>query len=121
MNNLVQEVNHELRKLIDESGADLVKPELPVVENYRVPFQHLFYNLLHNALKYGVDEEYFKIEICLKKSDNVYTFGIRDSRENIIKKYFNCSRDFRKMMTQVQVDGWLSLKICWTSWRNNTP
>jgi len=113
LNNLVQEVTHDLRKLIDESGADLVIPELPVVESYRVLLQHLFYNLLHNALKYGAEAENFKIEICLKESDNGYTIGVRDNGPGIAGEYHQKIFELFQRLQNVDDTGTgIGLAIC---------
>jgi signal transduction histidine kinase len=53
LNVVLQSVMEDLEMLIEQKNASVMKETLPVVEGISSQFSQLFYNLLHNALKFS--------------------------------------------------------------------
>ena len=56
LNDVVADVQTDLQRSIEESGAEIIVEELPHVEGDIVQLRQLFQNLLENAIQYSGDE-----------------------------------------------------------------
>lgn len=57
LNEVLEQVKGDLELAIEEKDAALIISELPEIEGSRALLQQLFYNLVHNALKFSRSEE----------------------------------------------------------------
>lgn len=53
LDELIENIKVDLELIIKEKGAILIKSELPCIEGATILIQQLFYNLIHNALKFS--------------------------------------------------------------------
>jgi PAS domain S-box-containing protein len=57
LNEVVESIKTDLELIIKEKGAILITSELPDIEGATILIQQLFYNLIHNALKFSKADE----------------------------------------------------------------
>lgn len=53
LDEVIENIKVDLELIIKEKGAILIKSELPEIEGATILIQQLFYNLIHNALKFS--------------------------------------------------------------------
>lgn len=75
-----------LRKIIDESGADITSERLDIVKADRLQLTQLFQNLIHNAIKFRNNQR-LQIHIACKKEDKYKLFSVRDNGVGIEPQY----------------------------------
>jgi PAS domain S-box-containing protein len=86
-NEVVKEVEHDLKNIITENNAVIKIENLPVIVGDTVLIGQLFQNLIINAIKFrGVDNP--EIIISGKKINNEYLFSVKDNGIGIKKEYF---------------------------------
>ena len=78
MNKVLQDVQDVLSKQLQETEAELVIPELPVIAANPSLMAQLFGHLLDNALKYRGPERPV-IQIACKKEEENYLFSVSDN------------------------------------------
>jgi len=77
---------HNLRSLIEESGAVIVRERLPVVTGDAMQLTRLFQNLLVNSIKYrGVDVP--RVRISAESVGNEWLFSLKDNGIGIDPRY----------------------------------
>jgi light-regulated signal transduction histidine kinase (bacteriophytochrome) len=57
LDQVIENIKTDLELIINEKGAILVISELPVIEGAPILIHQLFYNLIHNALKFSKADE----------------------------------------------------------------
>lgn len=78
-NDIVSEVEEDLRMKIDETGAKLTIGKLPTIKGYRTPLRLLFQNLIANALKFQDKEKTPQINITAIKKRLYWEFAVKDN------------------------------------------
>ncbi|PBQ34779.1 PAS domain-containing sensor histidine kinase [Sphingobacteriaceae bacterium] len=71
LNAVLKEVKEDLELVIEESGAEIICRDIPVIIASRVQMRQLFSNLINNAIKYRKKEVPVKILISAEIIDNV--------------------------------------------------
>ncbi|WP_281310167.1 PAS domain-containing sensor histidine kinase [Flavobacterium flavigenum] len=118
LNEVIENIKTDLELIINEKDAILIISELPVIEGAPILINQLFYNLIHNSLKFSKVEEPPKIII----SGQVIKIDDTDSVEITIKdngiglddayteKIFNA---FERLHSKDQYEGnGLGLSLC---------
>ena len=57
LNEMIESIKTDLELIIKEKGAILIASELPDIQGAPILIQQLFYNLIHNALKFSKADE----------------------------------------------------------------
>lgn len=57
LDELIENIKVDLELIIKEKGAILIKSELPDIQGATILIQQLFYNLIHNALKFSKTDQ----------------------------------------------------------------
>ena len=83
---VVKNVLDGLKIAIEDSRADIVCGELPVVRADMVQLAQVFQNLIGNALKFRGDRP-ARIRIGAEQNDDKWTFHVRDNGIGIDKQY----------------------------------
>ncbi|WP_163397577.1 PAS domain-containing sensor histidine kinase [Flavobacterium fluviatile] len=118
LNEVIESIKTDLELIINEKDAILIIGELPVIEGAPILISQLFYNLIHNSLKFSKAEEPPKILISgrvvkIDKSDCV-EITIKDNGigldETYAEKIFNA---FERLHSKDQYEGnGLGLSLC---------
>ena len=87
MNKVLKDASREISKELNETGAELVIPELPVITANTLLMKQLFENLIGNALKYrnGLKPV---IKIDCKQEENNFLFSVSDNGIGIAPEYW---------------------------------
>ena len=85
--NLLVEVLHDLKDLINSNNAIIKIEKLPDVYGDQVLIGQLFQNLISNAIKFKGDANP-EIRISCKKTNNEYLFSVKDNGIGIPNEYF---------------------------------
>lgn len=85
---MVNDIIVDNQKLIDNTHAIIKYSKLPPIMAQKTPIQHLFQNLITNALKYKKDEESPIIQISYKEKKGFHQFEIKDNGIGIESKHF---------------------------------
>jgi PAS domain S-box-containing protein len=88
LNILVNEVCLLQKKVIEEKGAVIRIPKLPVIYQLKSPVLQVFQNLISNAIKYSRKGVPPLIELTAAESDDHWTFSVRDNGIGIEEEYF---------------------------------
>jgi signal transduction histidine kinase len=80
---IIESVKVSLAALIAETGAQIVCKPLPVVEADPVMLEHLFQNLIGNAIQYRRPGEVPVVEISGGQSGELWQFAVKDNGEGI--------------------------------------
>ncbi len=67
---VIADVRDELDMQIEEASADISVDDLPVIEAIPIQMRQLFFNLLHNAIKFRKKDTKLVISITKKKMNN---------------------------------------------------
>jgi light-regulated signal transduction histidine kinase (bacteriophytochrome) len=82
---VLETVRKNLATTIDETGAVISAPDLPVVSGDPVPLVHLFQNLISNALKYR-REVRPEVRIAATAENGRWRFSVADDGIGIFKR-----------------------------------
>jgi signal transduction histidine kinase len=110
---VVNEVVEDLKVLVEENSATIIKHKLPVVSAYPIRIKELFQNLIENALKYR-DKARPVIEISSEDKGDHYLFSVQDNGKGIDEKYHKkIFKEFERLQGQEDIEGsGLGLSIC---------
>jgi len=72
LDEIIESIKIDLELIINEKGAILIKSELPDIQGAPILIQQLFYNLVHNALKFSKADQPPRVTISslMIKKDN---------------------------------------------------
>ncbi len=87
-NGVVKTVLSSLKLKIDESGGSVTHDALPTVPADRGQLEHLFLNLLSNALKFRGAEPP-RVHVSAARSDGVWRFRVQDNGIGIDAQHFD--------------------------------
>ena len=76
-----------LKAVIDEHGAEITHDELPAIIGDQTQLDHLFMNLVGNAIKYRGDEPP-RIHVSAMKTDEEWVFSVKDNGIGIDPRHF---------------------------------
>lgn len=112
-NEIVDQVLAELGPTIDETGATVVRAELPAVVADPVQMSRLFQNLLANAVKYH-GEEAPRVRVDADRLAGAWVFSVRDNGIGIPPDQFDrIFRVFQRLHSQAEYPGTgIGLAIC---------
>jgi signal transduction histidine kinase len=85
--NVLEDVKKDLAISIEESGANILYDDLPVIWGDLVLINQLFLNLIGNAIKFRDDNRPLEIKIEAKKLNHEYLFSVRDNGIGIKDAY----------------------------------
>lgn len=73
LDHVIENIKTDLELIIKEKGAILITGKLPPIEGANILIQQLFYNLIHNALKFSKAEEPPRVVITssIIKNDDI--------------------------------------------------
>ncbi len=113
-NQLVKEALSELKKEIDDAGAEIICDELPIIQADSFRLSLLFTNLINNAVKYTVPGRTPVIRISCEKVDKTWRFSVADNGIGIDKAYYTqIFVAFKRLYTQEEHEGsGIGLAIC---------
>jgi PAS domain S-box-containing protein len=86
MNEVVDTAIKNLATSIDETAAEILTAELPVVRANSVPLVHLFQNLISNALKYR-SKQTPRVQISAREDGDEWLFSVQDNGIGIPKEF----------------------------------
>ena len=105
LNEIVNEVKHELSSNIEDKKAIVVSSNLPKIKACKDVFNVLFYNLVENAIKFNHNTPIVKIDYT--KRNNTHEFSVSDNGIGIADddkdKVFDL---FRKLHKTNEFEGW---------------
>lgn len=76
-----------LSAAIEESNAEVIYDKLPEVRVHDVQLEHLFQNLIGNAIKYRTDDERPRIKVTAQRDGSDWLFSVRDNGIGIPAEY----------------------------------
>ncbi len=88
LNKLVDEVLKMLGKQIEEKGAIITAPPLPVISTFKTPVRQVFQNLISNSLKYQQKDVQPCVTISFTETNDHWQFSVADNGIGISEKYF---------------------------------
>jgi PAS domain S-box-containing protein len=118
LNELVESIKTDLELIIKEKDAILITCELPDIEGAPILIQQLFYNLIHNALKFSKADEPPRVIISFTVLNNegidLVQITIKDNGIGLdvinAEKIFNA---FERLHSKDQYEGnGLGLALC---------
>jgi PAS domain S-box-containing protein len=118
LNEIIENIKTDLELIIKEKNAILIACELPVIKGAYILINQLFYNLIHNALKFSKPNEPPRVVISSKllqvKGVDSVEITIKDNgigfEEAFTEKIFNT---FERLHSKDQYEGnGLGLAIC---------
>lgn len=89
INILLEDIKILLRKEISDKNAEIEIAGMPQVTSSRIPLQHVFHNLIGNALKYSFNDIPVKIKIDSRDLGTHWEFSIKDNGIGIPKDSFD--------------------------------
>jgi len=113
LNNLLEEVEQNLKKKIEENNATIVSDDLPKIIGDRSQISRLIQNLIDNAIKFK-RKEHPKIYVTVKDHTDYYKFGIADNGIGISDEYKNSVFEiFNRLHSSAEYNGTgIGLSIC---------
>ncbi|MFH6991691.1 ATP-binding protein [Flavobacterium sp. FlaQc-48] len=110
LNEMIESIKTDLELIIREKGAILITSELPDLEGAPILIQQLFYNLIHNALKFSKADEPPRVIISFSTvtNDGIATVQITIKDNGIgldpvyAEKIFNA---FERLHSKDQYEG----------------
>jgi len=118
LNEMIESIKTDLELIIKEKGAILITSELPDIEGAPILIQQLFYNLIHNALKFSKADEPPRVIISFAVVNNqgidLAKITIKDNGIGLdiihAEKIFNA---FERLHSKDQYEGnGLGLALC---------
>ena len=88
LNKLVDEILIMLGKQIEEKGAIITAPPLPVISTFKTPVRQVFQNLISNSLKYQQKDVQPCVTISFTETNDHWQFSVADNGIGISDKYF---------------------------------
>ncbi|MGA2668514.1 MAG: PAS domain S-box protein [Ignavibacteria bacterium] len=85
-NNIIKQVENNLKASIEETGASIQCESLPVINGNPLQLTQLFQNLISNAIKFKRDEPPI-VKINAKLTDNDWLFSVTDNGIGIEKEF----------------------------------
>ncbi|MCH7407342.1 sensor histidine kinase [Belliella aquatica] len=85
---MVDEIIQDNQKLIENSDSTITTTDLPRIIAQKTALQHLFHNIISNALKYKRDDVPLLVQISYKDLNNFHQFEIKDNGIGIETIYF---------------------------------
>jgi len=85
---IVQGTIHKLDRLKNKKNGEIVienPDDFPILNIHKIKIEQVFFNLIHNALKYGGNPPV--IRISCEKKDNKFLFKIKDNGKGIDLEY----------------------------------
>ncbi len=79
LNDILSHVEHNLQLTVEETGAQILYDELPVVHAAPSSMLQLFQNIIANAIKFRKKDVQPTVTITCKKQDRDYLFSIADN------------------------------------------
>lgn len=86
LNDLVSNILIDISKLIKETDANIECEDLPTLIIDKVAVNHIFYNLISNAIKYRGDNDPV-VKISVEESKGKWKFCVEDNGMGIDPKY----------------------------------
>src|SRR4051812_4904799 len=113
MNDIMERATRNLTVAIEESGAKVNFPRLPVIPGDGVQLTQLFQNLIGNAIKFRSDRSP-QVEIRVQQEPGVWHFTVSDNGIGIPKKDFErIFIIFQRLHTREKYPGTgIGLAIC---------
>ncbi len=114
LNDVLDGVFANLDAAIEDSGAVVHSPSMPVVSGDRNMLHQLFQNLVQNAIKYHHPGRPPVIHLDVSASADAWRFSVRDNGRGIPAKYLQRVFDiFNRVTVDEEVDGrGIGLAIC---------
>jgi len=115
LKDLVAQVENDLEVAIVESGAEITKSDLPLIEGDRMQMKQLFQNLIANSLKYRKPEISPHITITSEiLSDSRVEIRVKDNGIGFQEKYSNqIFQSFKRLHNWSEYEGvGMGLAIC---------
>jgi signal transduction histidine kinase len=79
LNRIVEQVEESLALAIEESSAQIIRPDLPTVVGDPTLLTMLWQNLIGNAIKFRRPEHPPVVQITAEHDDGVWTFAVKDN------------------------------------------
>ena len=107
LNNVFNDVLHDLSKVIIEKNAEIVISDLPEMIVCETEVRQLFQNLISNALKFIDSDKQAKVKIEAKAlSDKVWQFSVKDNGIGIEAEHFKrIFLIFQRLHTREEFEG----------------
>ena len=86
-NEVLETALESLKLAVDESRASVTHDPLPIVQGDPGQLEHLFLNLIANALKFRGSQPP-RVHISATRSDSAWRFSVRDNGIGIATQYF---------------------------------
>ncbi|MFH6991081.1 ATP-binding protein [Flavobacterium sp. FlaQc-48] len=118
LNEMIESIKTDLELIIKEKGAILITSQLPDIEGAPILIQQLFYNLIHNALKFSKADEPPRVIISFAAVNNqdidLVQITIKDNGIGLdaihAERIFNA---FQRLHSKDQYEGnGLGLALC---------
>jgi PAS domain S-box-containing protein len=84
---LLNEVQIDLQKIIQDSNAEITYTKLPTLYGLRTELRLLFQNLISNAIKFRKPNSNPKVEILAVRQENQWQFLVKDNGIGIASEY----------------------------------
>jgi PAS domain S-box-containing protein len=103
-----------LKEMIRESGAEIVRDDLPWLHGNPVRFTRLIQNLVGNALKYVAPGTRPRIRLSADRDDAFWRFAVADNGIGVEPRHYDrIFEPFKRLHPQGRYDGsGLGLAIC---------
>lgn len=114
LNKLLSDVLQQYQSIIDEAGAQLIIPDLPVIRATNSSMGQIFQNLISNTLKYRHSERKPVIRIDCKELPTHWQFSVSDNGIGIETRYYDKVFDvFQRLHNKDEYSGTgIGLAIC---------
>ncbi len=113
LNQLLSEIESDLKPLIETRNAEVVFNALPTISVQRTWMKQILMNLIDNALKFNKSKTP-RVEVSYEEREKDHLFKVQDNGIGIKKKYFECIfRLFERLHTEDEYEGTgAGLAIC---------
>lgn len=89
LNLIVNDIKQVFSNEIQKKKGAITCPDLPVIITYKTFIEHIFQNLISNAIKYASDSKCLEIKINYKDDGDYWHFSVSDNGIGISKEYFD--------------------------------
>jgi len=87
LNEILKLVRNNLRGSIEDTDAEIISPELPVINANHLQMTQLFQNLISNAIKFRKTDEKPVVKISFQKTNDEWLFSVNDNGIGIEKEF----------------------------------